>query len=47
MKPPAEQLGRLTGAAIQAAILGTLLFIALFRLAGMVGGTQVFRYEGF
>lgn len=35
------------GVLAQSVILGTLLFFALFRLAGVVGGARVFRYQGF
>ncbi len=40
-------LGRWIGVVLQAVVLGLLLFIALVRLAGMVGGARVFQYQGF
>jgi len=35
------------GIAIQASVLGTALFIAAVKFAGLVGGARVFHYEGF
>lgn len=42
-----NRFGRIVGAVLQIAIMGSLLFVALLRLAGMVGGARVFQYEGF
>ena len=42
-----NQLGRWIGIILQAVIIGLLLFLALVRLAGMVGGARVFQYQGF
>ncbi len=39
--------GRAAGWAIQVLVTGSLLFVALFRLAGLVGVARVFQYEGF
>lgn len=38
---------RILGIVMQAAVIGTLLFVAVFRLAGIMGGARVFHYEGF
>ena len=42
-----NRFGRLIGVALQSAVFGSLLFVALVRLAGMVGGAKVFQYQGF
>ncbi len=42
-----NQIGRIIGVALQALILGTLLFVALVRLIGVAGGARVFQYQGF
>ena len=39
--------GRILGIVAQALVMGTLLFVAVFRLAGILGGARVFQYEGF
>ncbi|MEX2215021.1 MAG: hypothetical protein WD768_12880 [Phycisphaeraceae bacterium] len=41
------RFARILGIVLQAAVLGTLLFVAVFRLAGIMGGARVFQYEGF
>ena len=41
------RFGRILGIAVQALILGSLLYLAIFRLAGAVGGARVFQYQGF
>lgn len=38
---------RLAGIAVQAALLGYLLFIAVMRMAAVESGATVFRYQGF
>jgi len=40
-------MGRILGITVQAIVVGTLLFVAVFRLAGIMGGARVFQYEGF
>ena len=40
-------LARLAGIAVQAAILGYLLFIAVMRMVAVESGATVFRYQGF
>lgn len=42
-----SRIGRWIGIVMQALIVGLLLFVALVRLAGMVGGARVFQYQGF
>lgn len=42
-----NRFGRIVGTGLQVAVMGSLLFLALLRLAGMVGGARVFQYEGF
>lgn len=39
--------GHILGIAIQATVVGTLLFLAIFRFAGLVGGAHMFQYENF
>jgi hypothetical protein len=41
------RLGRLVGAALQAIVLGTLLFAAAVEILGVESLTRVFRYQGF
>lgn len=38
---------RLAGIAIQALVLGYLLFIAVMRMVAIDSGATVFRYQGF
>ena len=38
---------RWLGAALQAVVLGTLLFIAVARLIMVSAGTSVFKYQGY
>jgi len=40
-------LARLAGMAVQAAVLGYLLFIAVMRMVAVESGATVFRYQGF
>lgn len=40
-------LARLAGIAVQAAVLGYLLFIAVMRMMALDAGATVFRYQGF
>ncbi len=40
-------LARLAGIAVQAALLGYLLFIAVMRMVAVESGATVFRYQGF
>ena len=40
-------MGRILGIVVQALVLGSLLYLAVFRLAGAVGGARVFQYQGF
>lgn len=42
-----NRFGYVTGVVLQAAVMGSLLFLAMLRLAGMAGGARVFQYEGF
>ena len=42
-----NRFGHIIGIAIQASVLGTLLFIAMVRLIGVAGGARVFQYQGF
>ena len=42
-----DRLARILGIAIQASVMGTLLFFALLKFAGVMGGASVFHYEGF
>ncbi len=42
-----RRFGTVVGVALQIAVMGSLLFLALLRLAGLVGGSRVFQYEGF
>ena len=42
-----SRFGHVMGMVLQITVMGSLLFLALFRLAGMVGGARVFQYEGF
>jgi hypothetical protein len=41
------RLARLAGIAVQAAVLGYLLFIAVMRMIAVDSGATVFRYQGF
>jgi hypothetical protein len=41
------RLARLAGIALQAAVLGYLLFIAVMRMVAVDSGATVFRYQGF
>lgn len=38
---------RWAGIAVQAAVLGTLLFLALAKLVQLATGANVFQYQGF
>ena len=40
-------LARLAGIAVQSAVLGYLLFIAVMRMVAVESGATVFRYQGF
>jgi len=42
-----KTLARLAGMAVQAAVLGYLLFIAVMRMVAVESGATVFRYQGF
>ena len=42
-----NRMGWIIGIVLQAILGGGLLFVALVRLAGMVGGAKVFQYQGF
>jgi hypothetical protein len=41
------KLARLAGIAVQAALLGYFLFIAVMRMVAVESGATVFRYQGF
>lgn len=42
-----QRLARLAGIALQALILGTLLFVAIGQLVAMGTGARLFRYQAF
>ena len=42
-----NRMARLAGIAVQAALLGYLLFIAVMRMVAVESGATVFRYQGF
>jgi hypothetical protein len=42
-----NKVARLGGIAVQAAVLGYLLFIAVMRMVAVESGATVFRYQGF
>ena len=42
-----NRMVRLAGIAVQAAVLGYLLFIAVMRMVAVESGATVFRYQGF
>ena len=46
-QPANQRLARLAGIALQALILGTLLFVAIGQLVAMGTGARLFRYQAF
>lgn len=42
-----QRLARFAGIALQALILGTLLFVAIGQLVAMGTGARLFRYQAF
>lgn len=40
-------VARLAGVALQAMVLGSLLFLAVVEMAALTTGARIFRYQGF
>ena len=42
-----KKVAYILGVTVQAMTLGGLTFLAVFKIAGMATGAQVFQYQGF